>query len=253
MLALAIVVEARAIMAGWTPGEMRTVKSMQGLAWATPLIVYAIATPACFRSLAGERVWTGWPDIINFGITMGISTLVISPALELIVRSNARIVAGLTWLFALRFSLLRFRRMPRRIGATRHRIVAGLDELSGLERELDSLEATVYNSDHPTCAECVASLRRIDTIREKIGKRRVELNENLEELENIASEYDRVRKRGVTAFNKLEAQLERMSLSGEKSKELSDLTRSIDAIPMHASAKSDSSSESTTSSDSSRP
>ncbi|GAA0572475.1 hypothetical protein HPO96_17990 [Kribbella sandramycini] len=96
VLALALVVEARVIVRGWVPGRDRLFKSIQGFLWAFSLLSYAFATPACLRALAGKSVWSGWPLVIEQGIQVGIATLVVAPALELLVRANARAIAQMS-------------------------------------------------------------------------------------------------------------------------------------------------------------
>ncbi|MET7962069.1 hypothetical protein [Micromonospora zamorensis] len=92
-MALAIVVEARSISSKWVQGERRFFKSIQGALWAIPLLLYAIAIPKCFDAQAGKPVSEGWTSLISFTVSLGVSALLINPALELLVRSNARIVA----------------------------------------------------------------------------------------------------------------------------------------------------------------
>jgi hypothetical protein len=96
VLALAIVVEARAIMRNWVPGHNRAGKRVQGFLWGASLLVYAFAESACFRALAGEHVWSGWAMVIQQGINLGMGTLVVAPAIEFLVRSNARAVVRLS-------------------------------------------------------------------------------------------------------------------------------------------------------------
>lgn len=65
----------------------------KGALWAIPLLLYAIAIPKCFDAQAGKPVSEGWTSLISFAVSLGVSALLINPALELLVRSNARIVA----------------------------------------------------------------------------------------------------------------------------------------------------------------
>ncbi|MDX6236490.1 MAG: hypothetical protein QOG10_1305 [Kribbellaceae bacterium] len=55
VLALAIVVEARAVMSRWKPGERRVDKAVQGLLWRLPLLSYVVAIDVCFYALSGTR------------------------------------------------------------------------------------------------------------------------------------------------------------------------------------------------------
>jgi hypothetical protein len=96
VLGLALVVEARVIMRGWEPGRDAVWKSIQGSLWGLSLLIYAFAEPACFRALAGEQVWSGWPTLIQAGVQVGSTALIVAPAIEFIIRANARIFVRLS-------------------------------------------------------------------------------------------------------------------------------------------------------------
>ncbi|MGN9807299.1 hypothetical protein [Micromonospora sp. L32] len=139
VLALAIVVEARSISQKWVQGERRVFKSIQGAIWAAPLFLYAIAIPKCFDALAGKPVDEGWTSLISFAVSLGVSALLINPALELLVRSNARVVAHLLRFLASpssTFQILWLRLKGRR---QRQRVRKNLERLDKAEILLRSL------------------------------------------------------------------------------------------------------------------
>ncbi len=139
VLALAIVVEARAVSAKWVPGEYQVVKSIQGLTWAAPLVLYTFAIPACFKVLAGNKVSAWWPSVISFAIQLGVSSLILNPAVELLVRSHARFVArllGAASLRGVRRSMASVRRNTRRLERTVQR---GLKDLDWMEIQIRSM------------------------------------------------------------------------------------------------------------------
>ncbi|WP_328333053.1 hypothetical protein OHA70_15570 [Kribbella sp. NBC_00382] len=143
VLALAIVVEARAIMQNWVPGEDRGIKRLQGFLWGASLLIYAFSEPACFRALAGREVWSGWPDVIEQGIYLGMTTLVVAPAIEFLVRSNARGFARLSpknLRLGFQIALTRWMDIPR-LRRLSERHAAMERENAAILRDLDVFES----------------------------------------------------------------------------------------------------------------
>lgn len=93
VLALALVIEARAIIASWPTGRLRAYKRVQGIIWTLPLLIYAVTLPVCFSAMSGNTVWAGWVEVIGLGIGGGAAALIVAPAFELLQRTNARAVA----------------------------------------------------------------------------------------------------------------------------------------------------------------
>jgi hypothetical protein len=93
VLALAVVVEARATMAKWESGKGALWKAIQGFLWGIPLLFYGVATPMCLRALAGVEIGGFWVQAIPLAIFLGVVSLAIVPAGNLIVKANARPLA----------------------------------------------------------------------------------------------------------------------------------------------------------------
>ncbi|GAB3930340.1 hypothetical protein GCM10029976_031940 [Kribbella albertanoniae] len=196
VLALALVVEARVIIRGWIPGRDRFFKSLQGFLWSFSLLSYAFAVPACFRALAEEAVWSGWPLVIELGIQVGITTLVVAPALELLVRANARTVARMSpsnlkihWLAALsriQFTpkVRRLRRKMRPLHEWCTTTLAKFDtwEAALLQREESQIREVQLNK--------IRELRPIiSKLNEQASGRMRELDETVKTFQTNMSDY----------------------------------------------------------------
>ncbi len=147
ILALAVVVEARAIAANWIPGEHRWLKRIQVLLWGMSLGFSAIAENVCFNALAGQRVWAGWEFLIRSVVSFSLSILVLNPALEFVVRGYAGPVARLwTWFVTMPLSvrlqvfrlvtIRRFGREFRKLAEVELKLDEMEHELSGAEDEV---------------------------------------------------------------------------------------------------------------------
>ena len=189
VFALALIVEARVIMRGWVPGRAWFGKSLQGLVWAISLAIYALAEPACFRALAGEQVWSGWPGLIQFGVQIGTTALLLSPAIEVIVRSNARTLVRLSprsvqnyWLTTRsRLSTARsFRRMSKKVGKIQAWRASALRELDDLEADFREL---------PESEKRTAGLAEIAERRADILAQMAEGAELLKEIDDLNKDH----------------------------------------------------------------
>ncbi|MEU9509415.1 hypothetical protein AB0D32_24405 [Micromonospora sp. NPDC048170] len=190
-MALAIVVEARAIASKWKPGEQRLIKSIQGAFWATPLTIYAFAIPNCFVALAGGKVSAYWTTVIPIAISVGVTSLVLNPALELLIRSNARIAAYIIY-FSNRpksnFKILKLRMRNRRLRKTLHKSHHHLDwsevSLRSLRWKFDQLDAARLAEGRDVYAKLSNEI-------DGIAARRLKLLQTQAELEAESSEIER--------------------------------------------------------------
>jgi hypothetical protein len=95
VLALALVVEVRATIARWNEGFPWWLRSVQGTLWVAVLALFAIVEPIAFGNLANNNLTSGtWALAAQISITQSIITIIFAPALEVLTRSNARIIAG---------------------------------------------------------------------------------------------------------------------------------------------------------------
>jgi hypothetical protein len=93
VLALALVVEVRATIARWKEGFPRWLRSVQGILWVYVLALFAIVEYIAFEDLANNNLTSSaWAQAARISITQSIITLIVTPALEVLTRSNARII-----------------------------------------------------------------------------------------------------------------------------------------------------------------
>lgn len=93
VLALALVVEVRATIARWNEGFPWWLRSVQGILWVYVLALFAIVEYIAFEDLANNNLKSSaWALAARVAITQSIITLIVTPALEVLTRSNARII-----------------------------------------------------------------------------------------------------------------------------------------------------------------
>ena len=93
VLALATVLEARAIIQKWPKETPRILGSILGATWTVSLILLALTEFFAFLELADRRASTGaWVNLAQVAIALSLSVLVVNPALDLFLRSNAWII-----------------------------------------------------------------------------------------------------------------------------------------------------------------
>lgn len=203
VLALAIVVEARAIIAKWDTQDHRTFKGLQGLIWAFPLAVYALALPRCFIALAGSPVDPKWITIIQFGIAAGAGSLILNPAIEILVRSNVRALAHL-FRFSSSPSLmaeyLALRWSMRRIKARLARVSS---QLEWREIQLRSARHGINTGSTPVKNE-TEWMENIKLVLQGLQARRLDVQKAIDEVANASR---RAASAGRVTIDELEKEL----------------------------------------------
>ncbi|MFG2037529.1 hypothetical protein [Dactylosporangium sp. NPDC048998] len=210
VIALAIVVEARAVMARWTPGENRWYKAFQGLIWSVPLLGYAFAVPACFRALAGRAVWQGWDEVIDFSISAGLSALLFSAFAEFVLRSYARAFVTLVIAARSREDLVYRWKSIRMLGRVRRRIAFLDRSLTSNERTLDSQVERIMRLGHPECPACSSLLAGIGDTRRRIHEHRAEVVELVSEIETLRHHVAENQERYAERVSRMEIEFEAM-------------------------------------------
>ncbi|MEV8377839.1 hypothetical protein AB0P21_34190 [Kribbella sp. NPDC056861] len=93
VLALAQILEARAIIARWGATKWNGIQRFMVALWIPPLVAYAWTTPICFNALRGVDTDQRWAQVITWSINLGMGILVLSPALNFLMIANARPLA----------------------------------------------------------------------------------------------------------------------------------------------------------------
>jgi hypothetical protein len=98
VIAFAVVFEIREISKGWTEDTPLWGKRVQSTTWAIVLLALAFGTTTALRALRGSEVASWWPQVCEWAISGSFGVLVLSPAFEVLVRSNAEFMArAFTW------------------------------------------------------------------------------------------------------------------------------------------------------------
>ena len=136
IVALAVVVEARALSSRWEPAWPAWLLISQSLIWASTLLTLGIGEFLAFSALRGSDVADWLPAALDAVVWYALSILIVGPALEFLAKGNA---GPLAYLFT-RHRILRFKWLVRR--ATR--------EVKAVEREsiemLSQLESDLVES-----------------------------------------------------------------------------------------------------------
>lgn len=97
VLALALVLEARTVAAGWMTGVLPpfSYRVFLSVTWGVPLVAFAILEPSLLGALRGNPsgAWAVWANEVS--VALALSTLVLGPAADLLVRANAELFAAL--------------------------------------------------------------------------------------------------------------------------------------------------------------
>jgi hypothetical protein len=185
VLALAIVVEARATISRWSDFPPRWLRAWQSLLWVAPLILFAYLEPVAFGTLEGSKAPHIAIALVIPTISLSISALILAPAVELLMRSNARVVIRTTAFLATgkmrwreRSSLRMARRLARRVKIQR------ADALENLAK-IRLMEAQVESWGHPECDECQSLLNDCANIRDSVTAQRKEAEEAGERIQEL--------------------------------------------------------------------
>ncbi|WP_132197870.1 MULTISPECIES: hypothetical protein [Kribbella] len=219
VLALALVIEARTIMSKWEPGRLRAYKKLQGVLWAVPLLAFALAEGICFRALAGDPVRDFWTVIIRVAIVFSMGSIIISPALEFVVRSYARPIARMAGRLAWLTTPVRRYLWRHDLSVSKRRWNRALIELEAdlgaIEARLANIEASVAECDDPDSVDSARELREVEVVRQSDAYTSIKQRIGAARAAYDRSEVDRFTdwtdERLQKFVSTLEPQLERMS------------------------------------------
>jgi hypothetical protein len=182
VLALATVLEARAIIQKWTKEIPRWLRFAWGVTWTTPLILLAVTELFAFRELAGDWASTSaWVAVAQLAIGLSLAVLVLTPALDLFLRSNAWIivrgffqVSSIISRRKIRQSLRGVNKMLAENTTNRRWAIASLERVDTLDRRIHEFGDTVGDADSQEVREMLAENEALRSI---ISEMRVSLEE----------------------------------------------------------------------------
>jgi hypothetical protein len=201
VLALAVVVEARAIHQRWTPDTPKWLRFTQALIWAATLLILAFGESAALRALRGVPVWPWWTLLLEYAISAAISLLVLAPALELLTKGYAEAIARMMtggWLPRFRLALMERRelRQHRRLHAVRQWLWRHLDLDEAVERifasEVAELRAmAAETSGSPLKEELEERLRKMTAAQQHAARGHEDTRQKYRETVRVELEVDR--------------------------------------------------------------
>jgi hypothetical protein len=155
VLALALVVEVRATIARWKEGFPWWLRSVQGILWVYVLALFAIVEYVAFADLANNNLTSSaWTQAARASITQSIITLIVTPALEVLTRSNARIIGEvigrlvrLLWQRKIVKLYFGVRKIERYLDDERERLEKNLLRVTIVEKRIRA-EGPVGNDDY---------------------------------------------------------------------------------------------------------
>lgn len=187
VLALAIVVEARTSITRWTDNNPpRWLRTIQSILWIIPLVLFVYLEPVAFQRLEGSKPSHFSVSLVVPTVALSLSVLIVNPATELLVRSNARIIARtilvlsttpVRWKF--NWGIRRARRLLHKINVLQSDVLADSAMLYSYEHEARSL-TDVGRRDQ--------ILAKVADARNHITERRKLLKDSEQEVGNILKE-----------------------------------------------------------------
>jgi hypothetical protein len=166
VLALAIVVEARAIIQRWADVLPTWVRTVQGVIWAVPLLLFVVVEDVAFNELAGHSISSAWVTVAGTAISLGMGVLIFAPALDLLVRSNAWAIAR--GIFAAREAPIRWKsfRLSYQLKRLLRQTRKETDRTAATMKEITMMEDQIRG--WPDAAESQETLAKVSALRQKI-------------------------------------------------------------------------------------
>jgi hypothetical protein len=184
VLALALVLEARAIVRGWTTSTQRLYRTILSVLWAAPLLGFVVTEYYALRALHGEVAPSWLPRISELAISGAMLILVLVPTVDFFfVRAQAELLARVLAVkpvsglkgWRLRLKLARdTRRVKKTIDDSRKMFDQSTDKLN----EQSALLAV---------AERVG-IKDLESLRAEIDTKRLRQREQREELERLVAQ-----------------------------------------------------------------
>jgi hypothetical protein len=223
VLALAVIVEARFTANREWPDAPRWYRRIQGVLWSATLIFSTLVEVTAFTVLAGyARSTSAWVYTAIYTVGQNLGVLLITPAGELLVRSNARAVARAMFAsstLSQRWQMFRISREIRRQLRDQRRVRD--EEVPAMVKELDADEQLLSTQDDRKSRELLA---RIRAQREKLSKVSERINEGIWIREDQQALLTDVRKQTTDQIRDLLSRMESKLVRGDfAAKELDDI------------------------------
>jgi hypothetical protein len=195
VLALALVVEVRATIARWDAGFPWWLRSVQGILWVAVLVLFAIVEPIAFDNLANNNLTSStWALAAQISITQSIITIIVTPALEVLARSNARIIGeaisrlvATSWQWKIAKTYISVRKAGRQLDDMREDLEKQLLRATILEKQIRA-EGPAGNDDYNQ------ALAETESIKESINNQLSEIADKRRILVDARADLDSAKK-----------------------------------------------------------
>jgi hypothetical protein len=176
IVALAVVVEARALAAGWTSAVPRAYRRVQSWLWVALALAFVLIEAEALPALRGLAAPTWVPTFSEVTIQAALSYVLISSAVDLIIRAHAEVVAkALTWHPILN---LRERYLARVVVRKKTKVRKGFElmrrTLDSGDRTFDDLEAKIRLTEELTVDEVGGLMRELEANRIEWRRKRAD-------------------------------------------------------------------------------
>jgi hypothetical protein len=184
VLALALVIEARAIVREWTTSTQRLYRTILSVVWAVPLLGFVVTEYYALKTLRGEVAPSWLPSLSELAISGAMLILVLVPAVDFfLVRAQAELLAKLLAVKPVS-GLERWRRRLKLAWDTR-RVQKTIDDSRKMfDERTDKLNE---QSALLAVAERVG-IKDLENLRTEIDAMRLRQREEREELERLVAQ-----------------------------------------------------------------
>jgi len=214
VLALAVIVEARFTANRYWPDAPRWVRRFQGVLWSAVLVFSLLVEVKAFNILAGyTRSTSAWVQTAIYTVGQSLGVLLITPAIELLMRSNARALARAVFVTStvfLRWRMFRMSRTLKRLLREQRQIRD--EELPAIVKELDADEQRIGAQDD---RESRALLTAIRAQRQKASRASQRVKEGIQWLEDTQAVLKDMRSQTADQRSDMLSRMEREFVRGD--------------------------------------
>jgi hypothetical protein len=190
VLALALIVEARATIAQWDSDFPWLLRSLQGLSWAFVLVLFAIVETVAFYDLAGNERSGTWVSFAIGAIISSLATLIFTPALSILAKTNAgAAIRFLTRFHSVPYDWKRYR-LSYSVKKEQHRLTKGKKEFEALLAQATAVEGEILAIGQSDSPELQSNLAKVRATKKQISDNLEAVEAGLRKAADIETKMD---------------------------------------------------------------
>lgn len=191
VLALALIVEARATIERWDNDFPWIIRSVQGLGWAYVLIEFGLVEVIAFNDLTGNEKSDAWVTTAKGAIIASLATLVLTPALTIFAKANTGAAVRLLVRLRSAGAVRRHYRLWNRARRVQRRLIKREKQLEALLTQATATERKALASERPDSSERQSTLAELRADMEKIEDKLEEARAVRQEIADIRTEINK--------------------------------------------------------------